>query len=505
MYKNPILPGFFPDPSVTRVGDDYYLVTSTFEYFPGVPIFHSRDLVNWRQLGHCLTRTSQLPLGKSKSSEGIFAPTIRYFAGTFYVITTNLAEGGNFFVTATDPSGPWSEPIWIRESSRGVDPSLFFDDDGRVFYTRHGGGERGGVVQAEIDVASGRLANEARLIWTGTGGVWPEGPHLYKFRSKYYLLISEGGTGYDHCLTVARADSPFGPFEPCPRNPILTHRHRRELPIQATGHGDLVSSANGSFWMVLLGVRPVDGRHHHLGRETFLAPLSWDEAGWPVIHGGKPLELEMQSDGLPAECARITPAARDDFDGAALAPIWNFLRSDAAGSYSLGERAGFLRLFGGTSTLDELGTPAFVGRRQQHHHCRVSATLEFAPRAAGEEAGLSVRANEANHYELFVSGSDGVRHVTLRARIGGKSSILARVALAAGAVELSLRAYPERYDFSFRDAAGSVRALGSAPTAALSSESAGGFTGVYFGMFATRSGAEPMPPADFDWFDYHHF
>src|SRR5882724_8476694 len=188
-FRNPILAGFYPDPSVCRVGDDYYLVTSSFEYFPGVPIFHSRDLVHWRPIGHCLTRASQLPLQNAKSSQGIFAPTLRYRDGTFYMVTTNISGGGIFYVTATDPSGPWSEPVWLREAHGWMDPSLLFDDDGKVYYTRHDGGEHGGIVQAELEIETGKLLGEPRLIWKGTGGVWPEGPHLYKIGTYYYLLI----------------------------------------------------------------------------------------------------------------------------------------------------------------------------------------------------------------------------------------------------------------------------------------------------------------------------
>jgi xylan 1,4-beta-xylosidase len=313
-YRNPVLPGFHADPSVCRVGDEYYLVTSTFEYFPGVPIFKSRDLVHWRLIGHCLTRASQLPLAGAKSSQGIFAPTIRHHDGIFYLVTTNMSSGGSFYVTARDPAGEWSEPVWLNETTWSMDPSLFFDDDGKVYYTRHGGGERGGVVQAELDLASGQLKSDVQPIWPGTGGIWPEGPHLFKIAGRYYLLISEGGTSYDHMLTVARADSPWGPFEPCPHNPILAHRPRTGHPIQATGHADLVQAQNGTFWLVLLGIRPTNGPYHHLGRETFLAPVVFDRAGWPVVNGGAGIEFEMPSLGLPPFEAPPAPPARDDFD-----------------------------------------------------------------------------------------------------------------------------------------------------------------------------------------------
>ncbi|HXS18123.1 MAG TPA: glycoside hydrolase family 43 protein, partial [Polyangiaceae bacterium] len=294
-----MLPGTHPDPSVCRVGEDYYLVTSSFEYFPGIPVYHSKDLVHWQLLSHVLTRPSQLDLSGTKSSEGIFAPTIRYHGGTFYVITTNIGGGGSFLVTADDPRGPWSEPIWIRESGFTMDPSLFFEPDGRAYYTRHDGGRRGSIVQAEIDVKTGRLLSDPQRIWAGTGGIWPEGPHLYQHERSYYLLISEGGTSFEHSVTVARADSPWGTFEAAPTNPLLTHRALPDHPVQATGHADLVDTPDGQWFAVLLGIRPSSGRHHHLGRETFLAPVSWEQ-GWPVINHGQPIELKMSRQGLPA-------------------------------------------------------------------------------------------------------------------------------------------------------------------------------------------------------------
>jgi alpha-N-arabinofuranosidase len=241
-------PGFHADPSVCRAGSDYYLVTSSFEYFPGVPVYRSRDLVHWRQVGHALTRESQLKLEGEKSSKGIFAPTIRCHAGTFYMITSNIENGGDFYVHTRDPAGEWSEPVPVKQKEWSMDPSLFFDDDGKVYYTRHGGGRDGGVYQAEIDIATGKLAEEPKLVWKGTGGIWPEGPHLYKVNSTYYLLISEGGTSYNHSLTVARSKSPWGPFEANPDNPILTHRKVPDHPLQALGHADLVQTEAGAWW-----------------------------------------------------------------------------------------------------------------------------------------------------------------------------------------------------------------------------------------------------------------
>jgi len=500
-YRNPILPGFYPDPSACRAGDEYYLVTSSFEYFPGVPIFQSKDLVHWRQIGHCLTRPSQLPLAHAKSSQGIFAPTLRFHQGTFYLVTTNVSGGGSFYVTAKDPSGPWSEPVWLRESSWGMDPSLLFDDDGKVYYTRHGEREHGGIFQAELDIEKGELKGEARLIWRGTGGVWPEGPHLYHVGHYYYLLISEGGTGYEHMLTVARSPTPWGPFEPYAENPILSHRAHRDLPIQATGHGDLVEAVDGAWWVVLLGIRPWDRRHHHLGRETFLAPVTWNAAAWPEVNHRQPIALRMDGPGL-ASAAETEASMRDDFSSERLSFEWNFLRNPHDADWSLTARPGFLRLLGTSVSLDTIGSPAFVGRRQQHFRCRASAELQFEPQTEEQEAGLTVRANEDNHYDLAVFGGAGGRRVRLRTRIHGISHTVAEGDLAAGPVILSIQAREDRYEFFFATPGGASRSLGAAPTAPLSSEEAGGFTGAYFGMYASAGSRSSMPPADFDWFEY---
>ncbi len=500
---NPILPGFYPDPSICRVGDTYYVVTSSFEYFPGVPIFESRDLSHFRQIGHVLTRRSQLDLGHAKSSQGIFAPTLRHHQGMFIMITTNMSGRGSFYVTSHTPTGPWSEPTWVQEDGFNMDPSLFFDDAGKVYYTRHGGGERGGIYQAEIDLESGRLDAPPRRIWSGTGGVWPEGPHLFKVGSSYYLVIAEGGTSYNHEVTVARSASPWGPFEPCPQNPILTHKADRSLPIQATGHADLVQAQDGRWWMVFLGIRPWDGAHHHLGRETFLAPVSWNGEGWPVVNEGRPVGLELTVEPRPAGGSSTgAPLPRDDFTREVLPLHYNFVRNPESTSWSLVERPGWLRLHGQGTGLDDEDSVTFVGRRQQHYRCRVSALLDFVPDAEGQQAGLVVRSNEQNHYDLRVVRREGVRRVSLQSRVRATSRLLAELSVPEGPVVLSIEAYPDRYEFFVAAPGNAPSSLGAQASLPLSSEVAGGFTGVYFGMFASRSGQASMPPADFDWFEY---
>jgi xylan 1,4-beta-xylosidase len=505
-FANPILPGFHPDPSICRVGGDFYLVTSSFEYFPGVPVFHSRDLVHWRPLGHVLTRRSQLKLDGVRSSGGIYAPTLRHWRGRFYVVTTCVDGGGNFFVTAKNPRGPWSDPVWIDEG--GIDPSFFFDEQ-TLYYTRNGkGADRDHPIihQTTIHPETGKLESPLRPVWRGTGGIWPEAPHLYKFGTTYYLFTAEGGTGYGHSIVVGRSSSPAGPFEPCPFNPILTHRDRPRDPIQATGHADLVELDDGSTWAVLLGVRPKHGGHHHLGRETFLAPVTWTKDGWPRVGVEGRVETRMRGPALPRHPFPPAPA-RDDFDGRDLLPGWNFVRNPDAASWSLVARPGFLRLIGSPVTLDDVGSPAFVGRRQQHFRVRCRTALDFSPAGPNEEAGLTVRANERFHYDLAIRSGPSGRMATLRSRTRGRSRVTGRAVLPPGPLTLEVRATEDRYWFGVQAGRRSFR-IGDLPTRALSAETigrAGGgdyFTGAYIGLYATGHGERSRVPADFDWFEY---
>lgn len=506
-YSNPVIPGFHPDPSVCRVGADFYLVTSSFEYFPGVPIFHSRDLVHWKQIGHCLTRQSQLDLDGCRSSMGIYAPTIRFHNGRFYMITTNVKMFRNFYVWAENPEGPWSEPIWPEWPS--VDPSLFFDEDGRVYITGTGGffgDEPKGIYQAEIDLESGKLLSERRLIWQGTGGKSAEGPHLYRINGKYYLMIAEGGTEYGHMATIARSDSPYGPFESNPDNPILTHRSSGNS-IQATGHADLVQLEDESWWAVFLGIRPVSvpfsGRHHHLGRETFLASVTWSPDGWPVIGDGGKIAEKMDAGTLPIVGDETPTPDVDDFNSNRLQLEWNFLRNPRDEDWSLEERPGWLTLHGSDLTLNDIGSPAFVGRRQQHLRCSVSTLMSFDPVHEGEEAGLTVYMNERFHYDIALTcGVEGRRQVILRRRIGSLWKVELVEEFEGSDIILGLDAEPFQYSFFYSLPNGERKAFGSGECSLVSTEVAGGFTGVFFGLYATGNGKPCQSPASFDWFQY---
>ncbi|MEU4449635.1 glycoside hydrolase family 43 protein [Actinosynnema sp. NPDC050801] len=492
-YDNPIIAGFHPDPSVCRVGDDYYLVCSSFEYFPGVPIFHSRDLVHWRQIGNVLDRPEQLPLPPdSHPSRGIYAPTIRHHDGRFWLITTNVSTGGNFIVTAERPEGPWSDPVWV--DLPGIDPDLAWDDEGNCWAAFHG------VGVARIDPGTGEVLEGPLTVWSGTGLQWPEAPHLYRIGDWWYLMIAEGGTERGHTVAMARARSPRGPFEPAPVNPILTHRGT-DHPVQSTGHADLVTTPEGDWWMVLLATRPrgFSPGFHVLGRETFLVRVEWVD-GWPSI-GTVELRAEAPRAWHPWEL----PLARDDFDAPALGPEWISPRSRPDTSWSLAERPGWLTLHATGSTLDASGC-TFVGRRQQHPECHVEVRLD--PGSA--RAGVSVRLDEAHHYDLEVC--DG--QVEVIARIGPLRHAVARRAVPTGPVVLTVTTRTEDLLPPSATGAHDVH-LGIAATGPdtiafhlgndllaeldgryLSTEVASGFTGRVIGMYATEGSAA------FDWFEY---
>jgi len=491
--RNPVIPGFYPDPSICRVRNDFYLVNSSFEYFPGVPIFHSCDLVHWRQIGHCLTRQSQLPLERAAASAGIYAPTIRFHAGRFYMITTNTSINRHLIVSADDPAGPWSEPVLIN--CGGIDPSLFFDDDGTVYFSCTG---QDGIVQAPINVRTGKLRSKLRCVWRGTGGKAPEGPHLYKRGSWYYLMIAEGGTEYGHMETIARSMSPDGPFEPCPHNPILTHRSIGS-PYQALGHADLVEDLRGNWWAVFLGVRPQGyPPRYHLGRETFVAPVTWTSDDWPIIgREGRVGTVINVTCGLK-ECPVPPLVSRDDFDSTTLKLDWAFLRNPREADWSLAAAPGHLRLHGSAVSLNHEDSPAWVGRRQRHLRCEVTTKMRFEPGAANEEAGLTVYMNHRHHYEIARSAG----RVLVRRRIGSLQSVVAETPYTAAEIYLRIEADPIEYRFAFAEDGHNWHELATGETAYLSTEVAGGFTGVFCAMYATGNGKPCAVPADFDWFDY---
>jgi alpha-N-arabinofuranosidase len=512
-FHNPILTGCYPDPSICRVGDDYYLVTSTFEYFPGLPIFHSRDLVNWHQIGHVLDRPSQLPLEGIHPSAGLYAPTIRYSNGVFYVINTLVAgktKSGNFIVTATDPAGPWSEPHWLVDAD-GIDPSLFFDDDGRTWFVANRMAEPSQyeghteIWLREMDIVNMRLIGETYTLWDGAlkKAIWAESPHIYKINGWYYLMIAEGGTAHDHAVTITRSKTITGPYQPNPRNPILTHRHLGlDYPIVGTGHADLIETQTGEWWMVCLAMRPYGGYYYNLGRETFLTPVRWEE-DWPIVSPGTGrIEFTYPLPNLPEHPWPVTPA-RDDFAIPTLDLCWNFLRVPEDTSWSLGERPGYLRLNLRPQRLSEHTNPSFVGRRQQHIHFTAQAALEFTPEGANEYAGLTVIQNNDFHFLLVVTQAAG-KVVRLVRRAHGQEEILAEQPVGTGQIYLKIQAYEQAYSFSMATQPQGWSLLAeNVDGRILSTPVAGGFVGAWIAMYASSNGESSKNHVDFDWFEYN--
>ena len=497
-YRNPVIPGFYPDPSICRVGEDYYLVTSTFAYFPGIPVFHSKDLIHWKQIGHCLTRDSQLNLEKCDFGAGLWAPVIRYHKGVFYMITTNISGKGNFYVTATDPAGEWSEPVWIKQG--GVDPSLFWDDDGTAYLTSTGGADAG-IAVSKIDLKTGKLLSDIVTVWYGMGGRHPEGPHIYKKDGYYYLMIAEGGSTKDgHCITIARSKNIFGPYDPCPYNPILTHYRRvaQRNPIQSLGHGEIIEAHDGSWWLACLGIRHT-GRHHILGRETFLMPVDWPQGGWPLVNGGVPIEEQMNCPTLPQHPFPEKPV-RDDFDAASLDFTWNYLRNPQRENYSLTDRKGALTLTGSELSLDDKANPTFLGRRQQHKDFTATTRMEFTPATGNEIAGMTLYMSERFHYDLYLKKGN---ILVLRYKLNRIEHIEKEVKVKSGAILLRASGNRDAYTFSYSDDGGKTfHTIGSPDTRFLSTENASGFSSVYIGLYASGNGKRSQSKARFDWFEY---
>lgn len=540
MIENPILPGFHPDPSICRTEDDFYLVTSSFSFFPGVPIFHSRDLAHWEQLGYVLNRPSQLSVNYELLSCGIYAPTIRYHDGIFYVITTNVTDGGkNFVVTAENPGGPWSEPH-VLEGANGIDPSLFFDDDGKVYYTgtTRVETENGGypaIWCSRIDLQEMKLIGERCILWEGAlrGCHAPEGPHIYKKDGWYYLMIAEGGTEHMHAVTISRSRSVMGRYEGYPGNPILTHRHLgRRYPVCNVGHGDLVELKDGSWYIVFLASRLMDGYHKILGRETFLAPVVWEE-GWPVVSPGTgraelsypqpkslpeqpfekealPLETELDFGRLPGkeERAGISVGLRE------LGLEWNQIGTPGESFYKIEEGCLKLKLmknelvpweldglsadFWGSriSMLqDRRGTVSFLGRRQQHMEFEAVTMLEFMP-GPGEGAGLTVIQNDANQLRLEIrldeKGGKEAACISVRTVVReGKQYFeeelkgCRKLPEDTSVFYLKMKGNYTHYSFYVStDGVNDWKVAKAVDGSFLGSETCGGFIGAYIGLFA---------------------
>jgi len=517
-YRNPILAGFYPDPSICRVGDDYYLINSTFAYFPGIPVFHSRDLVNWTQLGHVIDRPTQLNYDGLGITRGLFAPAISHHDGVFYIVCTMIDAGGNFLMTATNPAGPWSDPVWLDFD--GIDPSLFFDDDGRAWMVNNGNppdnqplysGHRAIWIQ-EFDISSQKLVGPRQIIVNGGADltkkpVWIEGPHLYKRGGWYYLCCAEGGTSSQHSQVILRGKSPTGPFEPWSGNPILTQRDldgSAPHAVTCTGHADLVIGPDGNWWSVFLACRPYVPDRWATGRETFLLPVKWTEDGWPIIlpPGERVPSVVKVPVGAPLDGARGRPQGtplqnpvplsgnftwHDDFDQPALSPLWLMLRTPKETWWQLAD--GKLSLTPRADRLSGTGNPSFYGRRLQHSKFAASTRLQV-PATTGTSAGLVAIQNETHHFYFAVQRTADGLSLFLEKWNGPQPETVSTILLPADtrAIELRLTGDEKVLSFDYALQPGKWKPLvAQTDSDPLSVQAAGGglhFTGALVGIHA---------------------
>lgn len=508
-FYNPILPGWYSDPSICTNGEgDYFLVTSTFTYYPGVPIFHSKDLVNWKQVGHVLSRPSQLVNMQGQHvSGGIFAPAISYnpHNKTYYMVTTNVGAG-NFFVKTQDPFGEWSDPIMLPEVG-GIDPSFFFDEDGKAYIVNNDNapdnkpeydGHRTIRIQ-EFDVKTDKTVGPRKIlvnkgVHPEEKPIWIEGPHMYKINSKYYLMDAEGGTSNWHSEVIFRGDSPMGKFTPWDKNPILTQRHlegSRPNPVTCAGHADLIQTKEGDWWAVFLACRPIDNRFENLGRETFLMPVKWSEDGFPYITCGEetvPMIQKRPGVKRSEETTFGNFEETDEFENPALGMQWMTLRAPATDLYSLTGTPGYLTLKCADISATERNTPAFVCRRMQHHNFECSTRMVFRPSDEKEAAGMLLFKDEAHQYFFCLHRTGDKEYISVK-QIGAVDRTIASNEVAAphGETYLKVVSHGTAYDFYYStDGEKNWKLLCKDVDANyLSTATAGGFTGSTIGLYAT--------------------
>lgn len=504
-FFNPILSGDFPDPSIVRVGDDYYSVHSTFQYFPGIPVMHSKDLINWEFIGHVLNRQKQLNLTNIPDSFGVWAPDIEYYNGKFYVFYPLIGdEKGNFcssiwMVSAHRPEGPYSDPVLLNRNA-GIDPSLFFDDDGKNYLVW------GDCRVQELSEDLDKLVGEPRKVWDGTGGHAPEGPHMFKRNGYYYLMIAEGGTGYGHYEVLARSQSVWGPFEPCPFNPIL-HQPDRDAAIQKVGHGKLVETQYGDWWMLHLGARPIRGKYCNLGRETFLQPVTWTHGGWFFI-GDDRLPMEQCTAPMIPEDKSCSRSYSDDFNDDSLGLQWEFVRNPHDECWSLKERPGYFRIKTRDQDLCSLNAKNTLVQRAGHFDFTMGTKLEFSPDTDGEEAGIVCYFDTKSYIKFYLTW-DKCLKLKLAKRVSGVFEVLAEKEFDSNIVYMKAVSEKQVYSFYYsndnkewiclaKDIDGSFLSCDWK----LEKEGEWAFTGLMVGLYANNGGTGTLKNADFDWFTY---
>jgi xylan 1,4-beta-xylosidase len=545
-FSNPILSGFYPDPSICRVGDNYYLINSTFAYYPGINVMQSKDLVNWKIIGYALSNPETFNLDGAGVSRGLFAPTIRYHDGIYYITCTLVDKGGNFVVTAKDPAGPWSDPVWLPEVN-GIDPSLFFDNDGKAYLIYNSippdnkplyDGHRTIRIR-EFDYKDLKVMGEEEILVNGGTDitqkpVWIEAPHIFRLTEKgepakgsddgyYYLICAQGGTAYDHSEVVFRSKNVYGPYVSYKNNPILTQRNLkrdRKFAITSTGHADFVQTLNDDWWAVFLGCRPYppyEKDFYNTGRETFLAPVKWID-GWPIINPGNkevqyfypyPLK-EQRNPGDIQYNGNLT--YRDDFNSPELDLNWMFLRIPHEKWYSLSDKDGYLSIKLLPETCTGNMNPAFLAHRQQNLKCSASSSLLFNSEKENEKAGLVIFMNEHRFYYICKSSENGEPVVQLFKSTNNQDADSAMQLIAS--VKLTKDQSTEKINFkivadntyysffySFED--GKWIALRDNLDAAyIRAEIPKDFVGAVFAMYATSLGKPTINTAYYDWFEY---
>ncbi len=534
MFTNPILAGFYPDPSICRVGSDYYLVNSTFSYFPGIPVFKSKDLINWKLIGYVMDRPEQMNLDGLGVSRGIFAPAIRYNNGIFYVTCTLVDAGGNFIVTSESPEGPWSNPVWIPQIN-GIDPSMFFDEDGKAYIVynsiapddkpRYDGHRT--IRMYEFDLENLKVIGEEKILINGGTDIskkpiWIEGPHLFKVENYYYLIAAEGGTGDQHSEVVFRSENVNGPYVSFEKNPILTQRHLdpgRNNPITSTGHADFVETENGAWWAVFLGCRPYSTKedgHYNTGREIFLAPVKWID-GWPVINPGyEEVQFQYPYPIKPEKDFAERPyggnfKVRDEFDSPELNINWMFLRTPMEKWYDLNSRKNFLSVQLKPETCSGNKNPVFLGHRQQHLNSSASVSFDFKPETENEKAGLLIFQNEDHFYFLCKSLEGDEQVIQLYKSANNNSDNEMNLITfrklnqdeTGKQILLKIESSGNTYSFSYAFNPGEWKLLEDNIDATfLSTKVAGGFVGCMYSLYATSLGKPVNTHAYFDYFEY---
>ena len=508
-FMNPILAGFYPDPAICRKGDTFYLVNSSFTFYPGVPIFESKDLVNWQQIGHVLNRESQLQLQGQRVSGGIYAPAISYNERnqTFYMITTNVGKGGNFYVKTKDPHQGWSDPIYLPKVD-GIDPSFLFDTDGKAYIVHNApvygqaayDGQRA-IRLLEFDVKGDSIIGEPTEIVRGGTHVtekpiWIEGPHLYHIGKYYYLMCAEGGTAEGHSEVIFRAKSPMGPWEENPKNPILTQRNLsddRAERVTCTGHADLIQTSKGDWWAVFLGCRPYEENMYNTGRETFLLPVIWKD-GWPeILESGKAVPTIVAKKNLSPLTSHLSPLTSnfsytDRFDSQELHPRWLFLRNPPAKAYTLSTEG--LKLHPSTGSHRKRKALSALFCRQQHTTFVAETELSFKPSLNRQLAGFLLFQNEQHNIVFGKTILNNRPALVVKRTQKEEETIIASCFLPADdVVRLKVEADGRFYSFYYTRGTGDnwqplvIGVDGSN----LSTARSGGFIGAMIGLYATRS------------------